>query len=110
MSDGLEHLNKTELIQLLGNGGHGHLRLKESTSEERLIELIRSGGQPRKEEIAGTEKTRKRLQDWVERSWTQIASQLPCSGPLRGMCTRYPCSEGRHIECYISARERDSTV
>jgi hypothetical protein len=106
MNDGLEHLNKTELIQILGNGGHGNLRLKESTSRERLIQLIRSSEQPEKEEIAETTETRRRLQVWVERNWLQINSQLPCSGSLRGMCTVYPCSEGRHIECYLSAKDK----
>jgi hypothetical protein len=105
MSDGLENLNKTELIQILGNSGHGNLRLRKSVKQERLIYLIRTGEQPNEEETAGTVATRKRLQEWIEKSWSRIGSQLPCSGPLRGMCTSYPCSEGRHIECYLSAKD-----
>ena len=105
MSDGLENLNKTELLQILGNSGHGNLRIRTSCRRGRLIHLIRTGEQPNKEELADTTETRKRLQDWVEKNWGLIGSQLPCSGPMRGMCTTYQCSEGRHIECYLSARK-----
>ena len=105
MNDGLENLNQSELLQILANSGHGNLRLKVTTPRERLIDLIRSDGIPHKREISGTARTRLELQEWIETNWDRIGSQLPCTGPTRGMCTVYPCSEGRHIECYLSAQK-----
>lgn len=105
MNDGLENLNKSELLQILANSGHGNLRLKVTTRKARLIDLIRSDGTPGKQEISGTARTRLELQEWIETNWDRIGSQLPCTGPTRGMCTVYPCSEGRHIECYLSAQK-----
>ena len=104
MNEQLESLNQTELLQILGNSGHGNHRLSVHVPKERLISLIRTGKDPQPDELAGTMETRKRLQEWIVESWLQIGSQLPCSGPDKGRCTVYPCSEGRHLECYISAK------
>jgi len=101
----LEYLNKTELLQILSNAGHGNLRLSARVPQERLITLIRTGNPPRPDELAGTTETRKKLQVWVAGNWGSIGSQLPCSGTNKGRCTVYPCSEGRHLECYLSAKE-----
>ena len=101
----LEQLNLSELLQILNNAGHGRLRLRRSVSKDRLIYLIRTGETPKDEEISMTSKTRSKLQGWIEGNWDGIGSQLPCTGPRRGQCTVYPCTEGRHLDCYLSAKK-----
>jgi hypothetical protein len=102
----LEQLNTTELLHILRSGNHGHLRISRAVPRERLIQLIQTGERPRDEEIAQTAKTRSRLEAWIQKHIDSIGSQLPCSGPQRGMCTVYPCTEGRHMDCYLSVKEQ----
>lgn len=101
----LEQLNTSELLQILNNAGHGRLRLRRSLPRDRLIHLIRSGEQPGEDEFSQTVETRAKLEVWVSSVWDQINSQLPCVGPLRGKCTVYPCTEARHLECFLSAKK-----
>ncbi len=105
MADSYDYMNRTELLQILSKEEYGHLRLRATVSQERLAELVRTKEKPKQEEIAQTAATRQRLQLWIEKNWTQIGSQLPCSGPNRGKCTIYPCSEGKHLDCYLSAQK-----
>jgi hypothetical protein len=101
----LEYLNHSELMQILASDDYGNLRLKASVPKERLVHLIRARENPTEDEIALTAGTRHKLQLWIIRYFDQVGSQIPCSGPLRGQCTRYPCSEGRHLDCYLSAKK-----
>lgn len=98
-------MNQTELIRILSSEKYGFLRVRSGIPKERLIHLVKTGEQPQPEEIAQTSDTRRRLQLWIERNWAQIGSQLPCSGPNKGKCTIYPCSEGKHLDCYLSAQK-----
>lgn len=101
----LEWLNRSELLQILSREEYGYLRLRASVPKERLIHLISTKEPPSPDELAKTTETRQRLQSWIQKNWDQINSQLPCSGELRGKCTVYPCSEGRHLDCYLSAKK-----
>lgn len=105
MSIPLEAMNRTELLQILAGGGHGRLRLRSSIGRERLIHLIRTGEEPKPEELAKTTETRARLEVWIEKNRALVGSQLPCEGPNSGKCTIYPCTEARHLNCYIDAKD-----
>lgn len=98
----LEYLNVTELRQMLAKDGR---RVKASVPKERLVHLIQYGERPQPDEISGTAGTRTKLQNWVERNWANINSQLPCHGENRGRCTVYPCSDGKHLDCFLAANE-----
>lgn len=98
----LESLNKTELLEMCRRQGYGFLR--KSTPNERLIYLIENGGVPAQDDIALSTDSRNKLEEFIEQFWDRIHSQLPCDGPLKGKCTKYGCSEGRHADCLISAR------
>jgi hypothetical protein len=99
--DQLNLLNVTELAFIIRR--QTGLVVKRSVSKERLIELLENGGMPTPEEISPTTETRKSLQLYIEKNWTGIQSQLPCKGENRGRCTVYPCPEGRHVDCFLSA-------
>lgn len=99
--DQLHLLNVTELAFLIRR--HTGLVVKRSVGKERLIQLLEDGGVPTAEEVSSTTDSRKRLQLYIEKNWMGIQSQLPCKGENRGRCTIYPCPEGRHVDCLISA-------
>ena len=103
--DAYDYMNHTELLKILASEKYGYLRLRIGIPIERLAHLVRTGERPLPEELALTSDTRRRLQIWIERNWTQIGSQLPCSGPNKGKCTIYPCSEGKHLDCYLAAQK-----
>lgn len=103
--DVYNYMNTTELLQILSSEKYGHLRLRRDLSQDRLLYLVRTKERPNPDELAQTSDTRRRLQLWIERNWIQIGSQLPCSGPNKGKCTIYPCSEGKHLDCYLSAQK-----
>ena len=98
----LETLNKTELLELCRRQGYGFL--KKTTPQDKLISLMENGGVPDPEDISMTTASRQKLEDFVREFWDRINSQLPCHGPLKGQCTKYGCSEGRHADCLMSAR------
>lgn len=93
-------LNKTELIYLIRS--KSNIVVKRSLDVARLIELAK-GSDPTPEEISPTTNSRKSLQLFIEKNWGALNSQLPCKGENRGKCTIYPCPEGRHLDCYLSA-------
>lgn len=99
--DMLHMLNVTELAYIIRR--QSGLVVKRSVSKERLIQLLENGGLPEAEEVSPTTESRKRLQLYVEKNWTGIQSQLPCKGENKGKCTIYPCPEGRHVDCLLSA-------
>lgn len=101
----LEHLNISELLQILLGPERGGHRLRRSVPAERLIHLIRTGETPTPDEISAVTDTRKRLQMWVNDNWIRVGSQLPCSGETRGQCTIHECTDGRHLDCYHGAVE-----
>ena len=103
--DAYDYMNQTELLKILSSEKYGYLRLRRGIPLERLAHLVRTMERPTPEEHALTSDTRRRLQLWIERNWTQIGSQLPCSGPNKGKCTIYPCSEGKHLDCYLAAQK-----
>ena len=96
-------LNDTELRYLIRR--QTGLVLKRSVTKERLIELM-SGDEwqtPHPDEVSPSTETRRQLQVYIEKNWSGISSQLPCKGENRGRCTIYPCPEGRHVDCLLSA-------
>lgn len=103
--DVYSYMNQTELLQILSTDRYGNLRLRANVPQERLAHLVRTMERPAPEEIAATADSRRRLQLWIEKTWSQIGSQLPCSGPNKGKCLIYPCSEGKHLDCYLAAQK-----
>lgn len=99
--DILHTLNVTELAYIIRR--QTGLVVKRSVGKERLIQLLEDGGMPTQDEVSPTTDSRKRLQIFIEKNWAGIQSQLPCKGENRGRCTIYPCSEGRHVDCLLSA-------
>ena len=100
----MRSLNLTELLTLIRqNTG---FVLRRSTSQERLIEIAQ-GGQPLQEEVAGTSESRLKLQIFIAANMDWLSSQLPCKGENRGVCTKYPCPEGRHLDCFMAASKAD---
>lgn len=100
--DTLRQMNETELLYLYRC--HTNLVLKRGVGKERMIELLANKQLPQEEEISDTTNSRKSLQLYVEKNWNSLNSQLPCKGDNRGRCTVYPCPEGRHLDCLLSAR------
>jgi hypothetical protein len=98
----LNELNKTELLELCRL--HGHARLKEGLTKDRLIEII-NNGTTSADDLANTNITRKRLQQFIQDNWELVNTNLPCKGKLNaGKCTIFPCSEARHVSCYLGAK------
>jgi hypothetical protein len=102
----LDEMNLTELLQILSSRGYGSFRLKRSTPRDRLIHLIQSGEIPSPDELAGSTETRKALAAWISKYRVSIETQLPCKGVNRGICTIFPCPEGKHLDCYLGARDK----
>ena len=102
----LETLNVTELLQILAKPSNGGHRLKVTVPKERLVQLINTGEPPTQEETSPTAETRRQLEYWIINvAWSGINSQLPCEGKNKGRCVTYPCSEGRHIDCFLGAKK-----
>lgn len=99
----LSSLNSSELLALIRQSSGFVLR--RSTTRERLMEIVR-GSPPRTEEVADTTASRLRLQTFIGENINWLSSQLPCKGENRGVCTVYPCPEGRHVDCYLSAKKQ----
>lgn len=102
----LDELNDSELWELarlsLSAAWQRPIRFRRSMPRERVIQCIETGMCPSPEELYL--ESRQELERWIQKSWTMVNSQLPCSGPLKGRCTAYSCSEPRHLACYESAR------
>jgi hypothetical protein len=101
----LDELNDTELWELLrlqSTAAWGRpIRLSRGAPREYVIRAIDSGEPPYPPyELL---ESRAMLQTWIRNNWTMVNSQIPCSGPLKGNCTMYPCPEGRHLSCFKAA-------
>jgi hypothetical protein len=106
MNTPLEELNDTELWDLarmqMSAAWRRAIRFSRSVPRERIIMYIETGVPPHPDDVLL--ESRFRLQQWVDKNWVMVNSQLPCAGALRGKCTIYPCAEGRHLSCYEKAR------
>lgn len=99
----LNILNESELLHLIRR--QTGLVVKRSVGRDRLMQIVEEGGSIiRQDELSPTNETRKQLQLYIEKNWVGIQSQLPCKGENRGRCTIYGCPEGRHVDCYLSAK------
>lgn len=99
MSSPVEQYNRTELAEIVRRRTQKVVR--HSLPIERLRHLAVTGEMPSDTEISGSMQTRISLERFILSKWVEINSQLPCSGELRGRCTVYPCSEGRHAACFM---------
>lgn len=96
----LLNCNETELLALARTQGIG--RLRRGMPKEVLISIVSGEIDALPEHFADTIHTRKMLEDFIQKHWGQVRSQLPgCDG----RCTTYPCSEGRHALCYSPNKE-----
>jgi hypothetical protein len=101
----LNLLNHSELLELVYI--HRGIRLRRDTSPERLIRLLENPQeQPHPQEVPTTTETRARLEQWIMKNWAALQSQLPCKAHNRGRCTIYPCSEIRHLSCWLLNKEK----
>lgn len=98
----LDMYNRTEMVEIIKR--YTGKIVRRSLPIERLQELTSQGSvaQPRPEELSGTMQSRLSLERFIVKNWAKIDSQLPCSGENHGRCSIYPCSEGRHLSCYMS--------
>lgn len=90
----LQSCNETELLYRAWKQGLGHLRM--GLPREELIGVV-SGAIPlRKEHVSQTMETRRILQDFIQKNFSKLRSQLPgCDG----MCVTFSCTEGKHALC-----------
>ncbi len=87
--------NETELLSLVSAQGLG--RLRRGIPKDVLVKIVRGEEDPQPAHYAETSQTRKMLEDFIQRHWEKVRSQLPgCDG----RCTTFPCSEGRHALCF----------
>lgn len=98
-------LNTTELLTIARS--QTGVVVKRSVSRERLLQIIESGPPPTPKETSGTSASRLSLQKFIGKNMSWLGSQLPCKGENRGVCTIYPCPEGRHLDCYMAASKQD---
>lgn len=101
----LDELNDTELWELarqqMSAAWRRPVRLSRSAPREYVVRAIESGEPPHPPyELI---ESRVKLQQWIEKRWDMVNSQIPCVGPQRGKCAVYPCPEGRHLSCYAAA-------
>jgi len=95
--------NTTELLQLVFHDTG--VRFCRSMPREWLVAIIEQGrglpGEP--QEFPKTREGRAELEKWISRT-PQVHSQLPCKGVDSGRCTRYGCTEIRHLDCYLAGK------
>lgn len=91
----LSDCNETELLSLANAQGLG--RLKRGLPKELLVRFVRGEEDPQPSHYAETSQSRKLLEDFIQKHWEKIRSQLP---GCNGRCTTFPCSEGRHALCF----------
>lgn len=91
----LSSCNETELLALARRQGLG--RLRRGIPEAELIDIIRGAVPLQPGHISETTNTRSVLQDFINKNWGQLRSQLPgCDGK----CLTFPCTEGKHALCF----------
>ena len=91
----LYHCNEAELLSMARRQGLGHLR--RGLGIELLVKLVTGEIEVTQEHRSGTMETRARLQKFIQDNIERTRSQLP---GCNGMCTTYPCSDGRHALCF----------
>lgn len=97
----LNELNKTELIEILRlQTGR---RVSRTLATNDIINMLDTGSIST---FSKTEKTRYRLEQFIEKNWDYYQTNLPCRGePNEGKCTVYRCPEGRHVDCYLNVKD-----
>lgn len=102
MAEPIENYNISELVEIIRR--RTAFRVSRSVPIERLRQLAIGANSeiPESSELVGTTGTRYSLQKFIVNNWAKINSQLPCTGQTRGQCTIHPCSDARHISCFMS--------
>jgi hypothetical protein len=99
-NDQLERCNETELLQIIRDRGSGTLR--RGIPREALLQIAKGTVAVAPEYFAGTYHSRNKLQGFIVEHWAQCANQLPgCTGE----CSRFPCTEAKHVLCYSGGRD-----
>lgn len=87
--------NETELHQIARR--QGLPPLSRAIPKEELIRIVTGECEHTQAQVAGTGYSRKVLEQYIEKHWGVVHSQLPgCTGK----CTTYHCTEGRHAMCF----------
>lgn len=101
-ADALQFCNESELLWLAKRQGLG--RLKRGIPTNDLIAIVNGELDVGQHHLASTNGTRKTLELFINHkdNFPRIMSQLPgCDG----QCTKYECSEGKHLLCFMPNEE-----
>jgi len=91
--------NETELLWMARRQGMGFLR--RGIQKDRLVALVSGREIPKPDDLSPTGYTRGKLEKYLQANIAAVSNMLPgCDG----MCTKYPCSEGRHAMCFVPSR------
>src|SRR3954470_21072353 len=94
--------NETELLGIAFRQGLG--RLRRGMRKEELVAIVSGEVPVRPEHLSETTETRRRLQNFINKNWGQLRSQLP---GCNGQCSSYPCTEGKHCLCLYPNKNYD---
>lgn len=106
--DKLLECNETELIWLGKKQGLG--RLRRGMPKEELVGLIVGEIPVENKHLSDSNYTRLQLATFIHNpsefppdekhkgNWERVRSQLP---GCNGICTKYDCTDGRHIKCLL---------
>lgn len=72
--------------------------LRRDIPREELIAIVSGEIQLDDRRLAGTNRSRGRLEDFITRNFDRVRGQLPgCDGK----CRSFLCTEGKHMSCYL---------
>jgi hypothetical protein len=99
--DVLWQCNETELLWMARHQGLGHLR--RGLPKQELVSIVAGHMEPQPQHFSETRVSRDQLQQFLERNWGVVRSQLPgCTGK----CLNFSCSEGKHSMCFNGVRDQ----
>lgn len=91
----LDECNETELLLLAARQKLG--RLRRGIAHDVLVGIVMGELTVTRDHLSGTSETRAELAKFIQDNIERARSQLP---GCNGICTSYPCSEGRHALCF----------
>lgn len=92
--------NESELLTLIRK--QGLPRLKRGLSLQELLGVASGELQVLPHMISETEVTRGILEDFINKNWGKVQSQLP---GCNGKCRTFECTEGKHALCLFPNKD-----
>lgn len=93
--------NETELLWLARKQGLGFLR--RGLPKQELVSIVAGYVDPGPQHRSDTTDSRSMLENFIERNWGVLRSQLP---QCTGKCQSFQCTEGKHALCFFPNAER----